>query len=88
MADATPVPVKGSGKSSNSQKLLVAVLATLLVVVGLVFAVPVLLGDDDAGSPSRTPNRSTASSIPPTTTTVAPIAPEPIARPGRNPFVP
>ena len=95
MSEVNPAPVKG-GNASNRQKLMVAILATVLVAVLIVFLLPTLMGGDDT---------DTSTPAPPVATTApagGPAAPggtptgegegeqasETIARPTRNPFNP
>lgn len=88
MSDSTtPVPVKGSD-SSNRQKLMIAVLATVLVVAMLVFLVPTILGGEDASSPAPSTGRRPSAARAVTTTSTSTPSAAPVVRPSRNPFNP
>ena len=101
MSEVNPAPVKG-GNADKRQKLILAILATVLVAVLIVFLLPTLMGGDDTDTSTPAP---TASSVPPGGTAAPTGAtppggtatggegegeqvPETLARPTRDPFTP
>lgn len=95
MSEVAPAPVKG-GNANNRQKLLLAILATILVAVLFVFLLPTLMGGGDATDTSTADTSVTTA--PATGTPAAPgttggsasegetQTAQPVARPARNPF--
>ena len=94
MSEVNPAPVKG-GNADKRQKLILAILATVLVAVLIVFLLPTLMGGDDADTSTPAPTASTV----PAGGTAAPTGgtsageggeqvSETLARPTRDPFTP
>jgi hypothetical protein len=98
MSEVNPAPVKG-GNANNRQKLILAVLATILVAVLIVFLLPTLMGGDDTDTSTPAPATATtapAGGTPGGTPTGTPAegegegeqATETLVRPTRDPFTP